>query len=253
MKNTMNAIIVEDILLASDALKMMLSDFPEVHVISKSSTAEDAINKINHYKPDLVFMDIKLKNDSGFDVLNACAGNYKFVIFTTAYDEFSLQAYQYQTIHYILKPVDKEQLQVAISKAATLLSLNHSSPLQEELQNLNQRIQQTGSAQNFMFLYDKKIWHKVNIDEIIYGEANKSYTTVYTTRTSIVLCKNLKQFAESLQPYPSFYRVHKTYIVNINYIQNIRKGLYPKIELNNGVIIPVSPMERDTFFKLLQM
>lgn len=237
----MKAIIVEDKAFIRKGLISLLETVPtKVEVIGECATVQDAVVVCKACQPELVFLDINLPDGDGFDFLDQTLNiDYK-TIFITAYEAFALKALKAGAIDYLLKPVDAEELQQALEKIKTL--------------NLAQQKQQLQTA--------KKVWYKdeatlvlslsnsfqvINLNELLYCESDKGYTTFYLTNNKKYLAsKPLKEYQEKLEKV-HFTRPHQSYMVNLKFVDRYDKaGL---IYLKNGQKIPVSFRKKEGFIK----
>ncbi len=241
-----NTYIVEDTLPAAQSLNIFLSAYPEIKNIGISTNKLDAINQIKFYKPNTIFMDINLGIDSGFEVLDECKGYYQHVIFTTAHDEYALKSYEYNAVHYILKPIIKANLEIAIHKIIDLNKINN----QFEKSTINKAQIETAKSDSF-FYYENKLWKTMNIAEVMYIKGESSYSSIFTEKMHVKLSKNLKNISVHFMHHSNFIRIHKSYLININYLKTIKKGLKPKAILTNDVELPISLLEKEKLFTLL--
>lgn len=249
--HTLKCILVEDILPALNTLEILLTDIPNIQIVGSSTNKDDAINKINHYKPDLLFMDINLGKHSGFEVLDACKGNYKFVIFTTAYNEYLLKSFDYPTIHYLLKPIKKENLIQAINKIKS--NFETTNVIENDLQKLKDSTNDNFKKGKFYYPH-KGSWKFVETNDIIYIESENSYSNIFTNHDTIKVSKNLSKMLFELSDISEencFLRIHKQYIININYIVEIKKGLKSSVLLNNKLEFPISIKQKSHVFSVL--
>jgi two-component system LytT family response regulator len=211
-----------------------------------ASNKEEAIEKIKSLTPDLIFMDIKLGKSNGFDVLDECKSFYKYVIFTTSYDKYAIKGYNYNVVHYLLKPIEEEQLAIALEKVSLCLN---DSYYQEDISKIIFKISNLKSKK--IFFPDKNVHHAIEIDSIIYIESAASYSNIYTINRTIKISKNLSYMQNLLSEYPEFIRVHRSYIINRNHIINFKRGVDSSLTVTNNYIIPISINEKDNLFKIL--
>ncbi len=195
-------------------------------------------------------MDIKLGKDSGFTVLDQTKGFYKFVIFTTAYSEYSLSAFNYQTLHYLLKPIDIDMLDKAVDKVINFFEAtsNTVNPY-DEINKLNLILNNKNGKT--IFVPEKNSWLAINTDQILYVKAEASYSYINTLVKNIKVSKNLSAMEKMLEGQDHFFRVHRSYIINTLYIKSLKKGNDSSIELINGENIPISQNEKNVFFTKL--
>jgi two-component system LytT family response regulator len=216
--DSIKAIIVDDEPNARKALRGLLSEnFEEVQVIADCTDVPEAVKTINKYKPDLVFLDIDMPGYSGFELLDFFDAQQIWfkIIFVTAYSEYSLKAFESSAVDYILKPVRLEHMKRALKK----VNFQPSDSLQYKVlrENLSQQHDRKVVLQNSEIIY------VVNQDDIIFIQAEGSYTKVFTvTHGVLMIAKKLLDF-EYLETDGPFFRTHRSYLVNLNHIKKIDK------------------------------
>ncbi len=201
----MNAIIIDDSRLARNELKRLLSTRPAIEVIGEAANAEQAKNSIEKKKPDVIFLDIQMPGKSGFDLLEELEFVPK-VIFTTAYDQYALKAFEFNALDYLLKPIDSERLAEALTK------------ITKSEENESKR---TGSykTEQFFIKDGKKCWF-VKLDEIKYFEIEGNYSKVCFGNESPMIPRTLNYLEKRLNP-AVFFRANRKQILNINWILKI--------------------------------
>lgn len=201
------AIIVEDSRLARNELKDLLKEIPEVEIIAEAENADIAFELINSQSPDLIFLDIQLPGKDGFQLLEMLE-NVPMVVFTTAFDEFAIKSFEYNTLDYLLKPINPKRLSQAIEKVK--LKLAEKKEKQDKKLDLEDQI----------FIKDgEKCW-MVKISEIYLFEVEGNYTKVFFRNEKAVLTRSLNVIEKKL-PQEKYFRANRNTIFNINYIQNI--------------------------------
>ena len=237
MKKEFSAIIIDDEKLARDLIKNYLSDFEDVNVIAESSNAFDAVKQINELKPDLIFLDIQLPKINGFELLEII--DYKpAIIFSTAYHEYAIKAFEVNAIDYLLKPYNQERFNQAVKK--TLASIKSQSD--ERLRNNFQKFEQKalGKLERIVIKRNNEILI-IPIDEIIFIEAQDDYVNIVSSKGKYLKYRTLKFYKENL-PDNVFIKVHRSYIINISKLHKVeqfKKGSYIAI-LKDSTRIPVS-------------
>ncbi len=222
-----SAMIVDDEPLARKRMRALLEEYSsEVEIVGEAGSGALAIQQIKELLPDVVFLDIQMPDMDGFDVLHGLnPDEVPLVVFTTAYDNFAVKAFEEDTVDYLLKPVETERLASAMEKIRRRLPSDESEPLlpQEfnwdklrELVNLNGMYMQRLQVK----IGDRIIF--VNIDEIIRFHSEEKYTTVYTVNNQYVIDTPLVELEKKLDP-RHFVRVHRSHIVAIDYIAECRK------------------------------
>lgn len=231
-----NAIIVDDEVTAIYALREEIKHYcPHVNIIGECDGFKSAVDQINLLKPDLVFLDIHLGDGTGFNVLEHTTWKGHKVIFTTAYDNYAINAFKVNAIDYILKPISGVELLAAVNKVT---NSEHPNPSINIIDNkialqLSDRIS----------LY--------NISDIIRIEASSNYSWVYCTNSEKVLSsKTLKEFEEALTP-SGFVRVHHTHLINVSHLKKVftKEGMI--VEMSNGDMIPVSHRKKSLLLPMI--
>lgn len=242
------SIIIDDIKSSVQTIVEFCKEIPEIDIIETANTVEEGILKVNELKPELLFLDIQLGNKSGFDLLDACAGNYQQVIFISAYENYALESYNYSTLHYLLKPISLEDLKLAVSKAQ---KRNHQ--LNDIIKQLDEMraILTHNQTTTKLFLPTNNVWKSIDIANISYIEAKASYCMVIVGNSELMVSKPLKYFEDMLAQHTDFFRVHKSYIVNLQKVKEVYRGLKPKVILDSGTEIPLSLQMKDRIFTLL--
>ena len=206
------AIIVEDSELARLELRELLAGFSFVEVVAEASSGNSAIELINAHNPELVFLDINLPDIDGFGILDAI----KFVpqiIFTTAYDEYAIQSFEYNTADYLLKPIKPDRLRTALDKVRK--QLPDASHL---------------SLDNRIFIKDNQTFYITFLRDISLFHTEGNYTKVYFKDKSPLMHKSLNQIESGLDP-AFFFRINRQQIVNINHIVSIDVWFKGKLKL----------------------
>lgn len=208
----MKAIIIDDERLARAELKKLLQDFPEVEVIDEAANAEEGISKIENLHPDLIFLDIQMPGKTGFDML-AQLERTPQVIFTTAYDEFALKAFEVNALDYLLKPVEPKRLADAIQK----LHAPESKEPRAEAENFNNSIL---SEADQVFVKDGERCWFVKLSEIRLFESVGNYAKVFFGPNKPLILKSLNALEERLDE-KTFFRANRKHIVNLRMIDKI--------------------------------
>ena len=240
--------IVDDEIQAINALQLELQSFEDViEVIGTASSVAEAVSEINENSPDLVFLDIRLTDGTGFDVLQNINNKDIRVIFTTAYSEYAIQAFKFNSLDYLLKPVNSEELSVSINKLTTEKQDDYTLRIQNLLANVG--LQNT----------EKKIAipstdgiHLFEIKNILYLNAERNYSKIYFTQEKPLLCaKTLKEFEHILQDM-GFLRIHQSYLVNMRNVASYinKDGGY--LVMKDKSTVPVSSRKRNEVLSFLK-
>ena len=238
------SVIVEDELAAREVLKNYLSKYcPQVEVIGEAQNIKEAVPLLHELLPELVFLDVEMPFGNAFDVLEACKELQFETIFVTAFSEYSLKALNQSAAYYLLKPISIEELIIAVNKV-------HDHLLNHEIFNRNKIIvenfKETKPEKQQVILPTLEGFEVVKMEEIVRLRGNGNFTDIYLSNGSKkMVCRFLKHFAEIL-PNP-FVRVHKSHIINSNYVKSYNKG--GTLTLNDGSEIEVSLTYKESFLK----
>lgn len=242
----MRAIIIDDERLARAELKKLLQEFPEVEIIDEAANAEEGVTKIESLRPDLIFLDIQMPGKSGFDMLSQLERTPQ-VIFTTAYDEFALKAFEVNALDYLLKPVEPKRLADAIQKL-------HFTDVKESRlisENINNSIL-TESDQ--VFVKDGERCWFVKLSDIRLFESVGNYAKVFFANNKPLILKSLNALEERLDE-KTFFRANRKHIVNLRMIEKIEPyfngGLL--LELKGGEKIEVSRRQTVKFKEMMSL
>ncbi len=240
----LNCIIVDDELKSRESLKILIEDFCEgVTVKALSQNVSEAIEAIDLHKPDVVFLDIQLQRETGFDLLTQLKNVDFEVIFTTAFSEYAIKAFKYSAIDYLLKPIDIGELKLALTKVEKRKGQAIGDRLQQLLQNLK-----AGTSDNYKLALptaDGLVFVKVS--EILYCEASSNYTEIVLTDSrKYIVSRTLKEYEDMLAE-QNFYRIHHSYLINLNEIKKYVRGEGGYVIMNNDKSLDVSKRKKEGF------
>lgn len=219
----LKTILVDDEILNLKNLEIILTEnFPEIDILGMFQTVAAAKLFINENSIDLLFLDISMPIANGFDLLDYFPVRDFQVIFVTAHEEYAIKAIRVGATDYLLKPILTSELRIAIRKVSEVYSLTHKSNTENKL--------------TITYEGGKSI---LDFDEILYLKGFDNLTTIYLTRNrKLTLAKTLKHFENLLQK--DFYRIHKSFIVNLKFVTKILTREAYFIELNEGTQLPIS-------------
>ncbi len=240
----MKAVIIDDERLARTELKKLLQDFSEIEVVDEASNAAEGIAKIETHNPDLIFLDIQMPGKTGFDML-AELDRAPTVIFTTAYDEYALKAFEVNALDYLLKPIEPKRLTEAIVK---LLS-TEAKEVRHHPDETNTNLL---SENDQVFVKDGERCWFVKLNEIRLFESVGNYAKVFFGVNKPLILKSLNALEERLDP-KVFFRANRKHIVNLRMIDKIEPyfngGLL--LELKGGEKIEVSRRQTVRFKEMM--
>lgn len=239
------AIIIDDEKHCIDRLEQLISQSVEsIDIIGTYINIETGYDAIKKLQPDLVFLDIQIHDTMGFDLLKKFDKINFHVIFTTAHENYAIQAIKFSAFDYLLKPIDIDDLKTAINRLLKEHFKNQNDTdykvLLQNLMNLkNQTKKITVQTQTETIL--------LNIQDIIRCESDINYTTIFTNnKKKIVVAKTLKDFETLLKPY-NFFRVHNSHLINLEYMKSYDKGKGGYVHLLDESIVEVSVRRKDEF------
>jgi len=244
----LNAIIVDDEPHCCKTLDSLLKRYcPEVSIIATCANGVDALQAIRPLNPDLVFLDVEMPKMNGFEMLEQLHEINFHLIFVTSYYAYALKAIRFSAIDYLLKPVDREELQTAVQKVVKRMQV----PLPEQLKIILEKIQHPASASNKIALPTMEGLQMIAIESIISGEADDNYTTLHLKdNKKIVVSSTLKIIEELLEDH-SFIRIHRSYLVNLKEIEKYMKADGGYVVMSDGSQIYVSRNKKEELIKML--
>ncbi|HSU51981.1 MAG TPA: response regulator [Segetibacter sp.] len=248
---SVRTIIIDDERLARNELKKLLQDFGEIEVIDEASNVQEGLEKIERHNPDLIFLDIQMPGKTGFDLLEELDRSPK-VIFTTAYDEFALKAFEVNAFDYLLKPVEPKRLSDAIQK----VKQDESANAPQSNGNINGSITREAllTEDDQVFVKDGERCWFVKLNEIRLFESVGNYAKVFFGPNKPLILKSLNSLEERLDD-KVFFRANRKHIINMRWIEKIEPyfngGLL--LELKGGEKIEVSRRQTVKFKEMMSL
>jgi len=252
------SLIIDDEILARKRLKNLLKEVSEITILGECSNGKEAIKMITKLTPQLIFLDIQMKDMSGFDVLNALKMSTKpLVIFVTAYDKYAIKGFDYFAFDYLLKPFRDERFFLSLKKACDYLKNEKSNELETKLEGLLNYIKNpetlTGSTaiQKLPIKLGNKV-HFISTELIKYIEASGYYAEIYTDEKQYLLRESLSNLIEKLSK-TEFIRIHRSTIINLEYMQELVHSNYNEIDvkMKDGKLFRVSKSYKKELFSKL--
>lgn len=243
-------LIVDDEELARKNLEFMLNDYCDgIQVVGEAANVRETKSFLKSNNIDLLLLDIEMPNGSGFDLLESIKDYIDFkIVFITAYHEYALRAFRYSAADYLLKPINPEDLQSAMKKVKP--GFDKESP--EKIDVLISNIQKRGERMDKIALASMEGLLFVSLDEIMYCESQDNYTQFFLIDgRRVMVSKTIKYFEEVLDS-EKFFRVHRSNIINLKYIDKYVKGEGGFVVLKQGARIPVSRRRKESFLQLFQ-
>lgn len=246
----LTAIIIDDEPSSRNALKQKLSRHCEgITIIGECENGEEGIALLAKTDCDIVFLDVEMPRMNGFNMLqNLSKINFE-VIFITAYDHYAIKAIKFSALDYLVKPVEVEDLKIAVEKA---VKKRNSSSGNERLEHLLQNLMQDKNELHRIAIPSMEGLQFVETENIIYLEANSNYTCFFINNQSkITVAKTLKEF-EDLLPASVFIRIHHSYIINKNMVTKYIKGEGGQVIMKNGKVLDVARRKKEFFIKAME-
>jgi two-component system LytT family response regulator len=232
--------------LLKDMIKAIL---PATCQLEEAEGVATGLQKINSFKPDIVFLDVEMGDGTGFDLMNKIPSPSFQLIFTTAHNKYAIQAFKCSAIDYLLKPIDVVELENSLQKASANIS---SHDLSRQMAVLMQQLTTKEAGEKQIVLKDSEASYFVKVTDILYCEAEGSYTKFYlNTEKPIVISKNLSTFEDLLGVY-GFIRTHHSYLVNPAKIKMYDKTDGGTLVLDSGHTVPISHRKKDYVMQLLE-
>ena len=245
----LTAILIDDETSSRNALRQKLTNYcPGVAIIAECENGEQGIAGIETKKPDIVFLDVEMPRMNGFTMLQQLKNKDFEVIFITAYDHYAIKAIKVSALDYLVKPVEIEDLKLAVEKAT---QKRRQPAVNNRVELLLQNFLDEKTARQRIAIASMDGLIFVVTDDIIYLEANSNYTNFYLTgNRKITASKTLKDF-EELLPDTVFIRIHHSYLINKNGVEKYIRGEGGQVVMKNGVTLDVARRKKEEFIKAI--
>jgi len=231
-------VVIEDEEHSRNMLMEMLRDHcRQLNVVGNADSVKTGLTAIAEQRPELVFLDIELQSETSFEILEKLPEINFELVFTTAFDHYALKAIKFCAIDYLLKPIDLSELQIAVAKAEKRLNREY---LNKNLEVLVNNLKSSSQNNHRIALSTLEGLLFVNVSDIIYCESSGPYTHfIFKYADKIITSKHLKEYEDLLSGY-DFFRIHKSYLVNLNEIKKYIRGEGGQIIMSNGAALNVS-------------
>ncbi len=244
----MRAIIIDDERLARTELRKLLQDFPEIEVVDEASNAEEGVQKIESHNPDLIFLDIQMPGKTGFEMLQELDAS-PAVVFTTAYDDYALKAFEVNALDYLLKPIEPKRLADAVEK----LRKSHSGQAENKEGYSIPSSALLGEHDQVFVKDGERCWF-VKLSDVRLFESVGNYAKVFFGTNKPLILKSLNALEERLDP-KFFFRANRKHIINLHLIEKVESyfngGLL--LELKGGEKIEVSRRQTVKFKEMMSL
>jgi two-component system LytT family response regulator len=245
------AVIIDDEKNSRNVLKRLLEELDlGVNILDEADGVVEGVKLINTVKPQLIFLDIEMLDGTGFNVLERVNEVDFKIIFTTAYDQYAIKAFKYSAIDYLLKPIDIDELEDAVLRAKD--SIKGEVHQYKQISNLLTNISSADANKKVAIKSANKI-DFIQIKEIICLKAESSYTEIFLVKDrKIIASKPLKFYSSIFEDDETFFRLDRTFLININYIRSYSKDK-DTVELENGLELPIARRRRKEFLDLINI
>lgn len=244
------AVIIDDEKNAREAIQQIIEKyFDEIQVIGFADDVKSGTNLILQLNPDLVLLDIKLPDGTGFDILNQFTKINFFTIFITAYNIHAIKAFKFSALDYLLKPIDIDDFKLAINK---VVKAKEEQDTKKKLEVFLENIENISKEVKKIVLKTSDSIHLVKVNEILRCQSEGNYTKFFfTSKNPVLVSKNIKEYYDILKDY-QFFRPHQSHIVNINYIKRYHKLNGGSLIMQDDSSVPVSTRKRDDLMKIFE-
>ncbi len=239
----MKALIIDDERLARVELRRLLTPYKEINIVGEAVNADDAVNKISELNPDLIFLDIQMPGKNGFELLEEL-DSVPIVIFTTAYDEYALKAFEYNAMDYLLKPIEPQRLEETVKKIIE----------RERKETVELSSTHTLSEDDQVFVKDGDRCWFVKLTTVRLFESEGNYVRLYFDDNKPLILRTLNYLDERLDN-KTFFRANRKHIINLKWIENIEPWLNGGllVKLKGGNKIEVSRRQAIKFKDMLSL
>ena len=247
----MKAVIVDDEMDGIRTLQKMLAmHCPQVQVTATFSNAVTAAKEINAVQPDLLFLDIQMPGKTGLELLSELSPRNFEVVFVTAYNEYMLQALQFSAVDYLLKPVDEDRLVEAVERAGRRLQ---EGKKEKQADTLLYNIEKAGKPLEMrLCLPTFKGFLIVKLEDIIYCEAERSYTIFHLSDgKTLMVSKPLLEYDNLLKD-AGFFRIHKSFLINLVHVREYHRGEGGFVVMNNKAELEVTRRKKEMFLEQIK-
>lgn len=243
------AIVDDEVHCVEGMVLHIKSKFPEAEIVFKGTRPQDALLTLPKVKPDLLFLDVEMPGMNGFELLDQLSSENFDVIFTTAYSQYAAQAFKAKAVNYLLKPIDETEFETAVLQWKQEREMKNNLP-SEKMNELLDHMKREGILKNKIAVPVTEGFEFIETNEILYCQSQNNYTLLFTVdNRKLVLSKTLKDFEKLLDKY-FFIRIHKSFLINPNYMKKYYRNDGGYLVMQDGKSIPVSKSKKDLITNL---
>jgi len=245
-----NCIIIDDERKARESFQKIIDRYFEdkIHVVSLCESVKEGVAAINKYNPDIVFLDIEMPNENGFKLFNYFDTFNFEVIFITAFNQYAVDAIKYSALDYLMKPVNYMDLNDAI-KRYEKREVEKSQRERVDVLLANMNVGNSIKSKVALPTLDGYQMEKIN--NIMYCEAEQNYTKIYLLNGKYILVSKTLKLVEEILPNEVFFRIHKSHLLNLNYVERYTRADGHRVILDNGMQLDVAGRRIDEFVSAL--
>lgn len=245
----MRIVLIDDEAQVRENLKMLINIYaPDSQIVGEAGGVQEGLACIRKHRPDLVLLDVEMKDGTGFDLLSIYKDLDFKLIFVTGHNEYAIKAFKYSAIDYILKPVDPEELQAALNKASNAKDLGEQNI---QVSNLVQNSATQGSEQKIV-LKDSETVYLISIKDIVRCESEANYTKFFLIdQRKIMVSKTLKEYDQLFKGQP-FFRAHQSHLINLLHFDKYEKKEGGTVHMKDGSVLPVSVRKKEALMMALE-
>jgi len=249
--NMLTAILIDDESNSRNALHhKLVTNCPEINIVAECENGEQGITAIEKLKPDIVFLDVEMPRMNGFVMLQQLQERNFELIFTTAYDQYAIQAIRFSALDYLVKPIEIASLKEAVGKAR---ARRQKEIPNQRIETLLYNLVHEKNQQSRIAIPSQDAIQFIQLEDIIFLEAESNYTSIHLKdEARILVAKTLKDF-EDLLPTTHFFRIHHSFIINKNHMRKYLKGDGGQVLMSNGKTIDVSRRKKEEFLRMVGM
>ena len=252
MKKSTSVFIVDDEFQSRLVLAKMLPHyFPDLSIAGQAGTVEEAVEGILRCEPQVIFLDVQMNGETGFDVLDRLPSTNFEIIFTTAYQEYAVRAFRYSAIDYLIKPIDPSELEAATQKAIDKIGLRQSCTALQ-LNVLRQEMSEDRKFPDKIAIPTPEGLLFIKAEDIIYCQGQGNYTELFLSDGKKITSSHTLRAYEDLLAERDFFRTHKSFLINLRHIEAYRKGEGGNVIMSNGREIEIARRNKTGFLNLFK-
>jgi two-component system LytT family response regulator len=232
-------------------VKMLSQFFSDIQIVGQASTVAEAVAGIGQLEPDVVFLDVQIVSETGFDVLDQLNTIDFEVIFTTAYQEYAVKAFRYSAIDYLIKPINPNELETAMQRAIRNVRLQQSSTT-EQIKILQQQLDPAQKFTDKIAVPTPEGLLFVSTGDVIYCQGQSNYTEIFLVNGQKLTSSHTLKLYEEMLSGPNFFRAHKSFLINLQHIEMYRRGEGGTAVMSNGREIEIARRNKTGFLNLFK-